>query len=159
MAQRQSYREGDWFAAPLGDGRYVLGRISRHAQGIVFAYFFAPPLDHLPTLEELGERRADDAFTQLRFSDLGLHDGDWPVLGQTGRWDREAWPLLEFENRLDVRGGPDVLYAVRLAENTVSREVSVKRVDLSEAGKRPTQDLFGAEAAIIHLREMLDELS
>jgi len=152
---RQRYGDGDWFAVPLDDGRYVLGRISRHSHGIVFGYFFAPALDHVPTLEETRERSAEDSFLQMRFSHLGLRDGGWPVLGQTDDWDRDAWPLLEFENRLVVRGRPDVLYAVRLDEKTVSREVSVRKVDVSEAGRRPDQALFGAVAAVVHLRKAL----
>jgi hypothetical protein len=155
VAVRQQYREGDWFAVPLGDGTYVLGRISRHSHGIVFGYFFAPAVDHAPTLEEVGERTAEDSFLQMRFSHLGLRDGAWPVLGQSGDWDRDAWPLLEFENRLEVKGRPDVLYAVRLDEETVARMVSRRKVDLSEAGRRPEEALYGDLAAVIELRESL----
>ena len=155
VASRQRYREGDWFVVPLDDGRCVLGRISRHSYGIVFGYFFAPPFDHEPRLEEVGGRTAADSFLQMRFSHLGLRDGAWPVLGQIGDWDRDAWPLLEFENRLEVKGRPDVLYAIRLDEDTVSRMVSRRKVDLSEAGRRPDQALFGDLAAVIELREAL----
>src|SRR5262249_58700798 len=53
MAAR--YREGDWFAVPLGDGRYVLGRIARHHRATVLGYFFKPAYDHVPTLDEIGD--------------------------------------------------------------------------------------------------------
>jgi hypothetical protein len=159
MPVRQRYREGDWFAVPLDDGRYVLGRISRHSHGIIFGYFFAPPFDHVPTLEEAGGRTADDSFLQLRFGHLGLRDGEWPALGQTGDWDRDAWPLLEFENRLSVKGRPDVLYAVRLDEDTVARMVSRRKIDLSEAGRRPDEALFGHLAVVTHLQRCLGSAS
>jgi hypothetical protein len=153
----QEYREGDWFAVPLDDGRYVLGRIARHSNSIVFGYFFAPPFDHVPAPAEIGDRRAADSFIQLRFSCLGLERGDWPVLEQSGQWDREGWPLPEFENRLNVPGRPTVLYAIRLDEKTVSREVSRRRIDPKEAGKRPDESLFGTEAAAIRLRQALSK--
>lgn len=159
MAVQQRYREGDWFAVPLDDGRYVLGRISRHSHGIVFGYFFAPAFDHVPTLEEAGGRTAEESFLQMRFSHLGLRDGEWPVLGQTGDWGRDAWPLLEFENRLVVKGRPDVLYAVRLDEETVARMVSRRKVDLSEAGRRPEEALYGDLAAVTELRKRLEARS
>ncbi len=157
MSARERYREGDWFATPLGDGRYVLGRIARHSNSIVFGYFFAPPFDHLPTLEEIGDPQAEDSFAQMRFSYLGLRDGEWPVLGQTDNWDRDAWPLPEFESRLEITGRPTVLYAVQIDEKTVSRELNVRRVDASEAGKRPEVSLYGAVAVAIHLQQMLSD--
>jgi len=77
------------------------------------------------------------------------------VLGHADDWDLGAWPLLEFENRLVVEGRPDVLYAIQLDDETVSREVGIRKVDLSEAGRRPDQGLFGTLAAAVHLREAL----
>lgn len=152
---RHNYGEGDWFGVPLGDGRYVLGRISRHSSGIVFGYFFAPALHAVPSLHDALGKRAEDSFLQMRFSHLAIRDGEWPVVGGAGAFDRSAWPLLEFENRLVVEGRPDVLYAVQLDEATVSRELSVRKVDLTEAGRRPDQALFGAAAAVTHLRSVL----
>ena len=101
MTKPHRYREGDWFAAPLGDGTYVLGRIARHSKGIIFGYFFAPPFDHAPTLEEAAGRRAEESFTQFLFSHLGLRDGTWSVLGQTGDWNgaRGRCPSSSRSNR------------------------------------------------------------
>lgn len=156
---RRPYREGDWFAVPLGDGRYVLGRIARHYRGIVFGYFFLPPYDRVPTLAEAGGRSAADASTQMLFSHLDLRDGVWPVVGQAGGWDPAAWPLVEFERRLEVPGRGDVLYAVRYDEHDLSREVSSERIDPAEAGKRPEDALSGAGAAVVRLREAAAEAS
>jgi hypothetical protein len=133
----------------------VLGRIARHDRGTIFGYFFAPPFDHVPTSEELGDRRAEGSFTQMQFSHLGLRDGEWPVLGQAGEWDRSAWPLLEFERRLEWLGQEDRLYVVRRDEEKLNEMVSERRVDLSEAGKRPRDALAGAGAAVVRLRQEL----
>ena len=146
---RQRYREGDWFAVPLGDGTYALGRIARHHGGIVFAYFFAPPFDHVPALDEAEARTAADASTQMLLSHLGLRDGEWPVLGQ-GEWKREEWPLVEFERQID-----DKLFAVRWDDETLSEEVESRRIDASEAGSRPSDALAGAGAAVARLRRLL----
>jgi hypothetical protein len=146
---RQRYRDGDWFAVPLGDGTYALGRIARSKSGIVFGYFFGPPLDHVPSLDEVGSRTAADSVTQMLFSHLGLRDGEWPVLGQT-EWNPEEWPLVEFERRID-----DKLYAVRWNEETLNDEISSVRLDPSEAGQRPSDALAGAGAAVARLRRAL----
>jgi hypothetical protein len=156
---KQRYREGDWFAAPLRDGRYVLGRIARHYRGTVFGYFFAPPFVHVPTLDDTRGRRAEESFTQMLFSHLGLRDGEWPVLGLAGDRDRDAWPLVEFEWRLEIPGRADKLYAVRVEEENLNRRASVTEVDISEAGKRPSESLSGSGAAVVHLEQALAALS
>jgi hypothetical protein len=145
----QRYREGDWFAVPLGDGTYVPGRIARHHRGIVFGYFF-PPVDRVPASDELATLRAADSAAQMLFSHLGLRDGEWPVLGQTGDWDPDEWPLVEFERRVD-----DTVYAIRWDEETLNEEVSSVRLDPAEAGKRPSDALAGAGAAVSRLRRLL----
>jgi hypothetical protein len=147
---RQRYRNGDWFAAPLGDGTYALGRIARQHGGIVFGYFFAPPFDHVPSLDEVGSRTAADSATQMLFSHLGLRDGEWPILGQAGDWEPAEWPLVEFERRID-----DKLFAVHWDEETLNDEVSSVRIDPSEAGRRPSDALAGAGAAVARLRRLL----
>lgn len=147
---RQRYRSGDWFAVPVGEGTYVLGRIARQKGGIVFGYFFEPPFDHVPSLDEIGSRSAADSPTQMLFSHLGLRDGEWPVLGQQGDWKPDEWPLVEFERRID-----DKLYAVRWDEETLNDELSSVRIDSSEAGSRPSDALAGAGAAVARLRRAL----
>ena len=149
------YREGDWFAVPLGHETFALGRIARHHEGIVFAYFFAPALDHLPALAETESLTADGALTQMLVSHLDLRDGAWPVLGQTGDWDPSAWPLVEFERRVEPPGGAEALYAILWDERTLNEEVSARPLDPSEAGSRPRDVLSGAGAAVVRLRHAL----
>jgi hypothetical protein len=152
---RQRYAEGDWFAVPLGDGTYALGRIARHHRGIVFAYFFSPAFDHVPTLDEVGSRPASKSTTQMLLSHMDLRDGDWPVLGQAGSWDPAAWPMVEFERLIETTGRPDVLYVIRWDEDTLTEEASSVRIDPGEAGKRPADLLSGAGAAVVRLRRAL----
>lgn len=151
-----TYREGDWFAVPLGDEAFALGRIARHHKGIVFAYFFAPAFDRLPTLTDTEGLSADRALTQMLVSHLDLRDGAWPVLGQAGDWDQSAWPMVEFERRVEPPGGgPETLYAIRWDERTLNDEVSARPLDPSEASLRPRDVLSGAGAAVVRLRHAL----
>lgn len=149
------YREGDWFAVPLGGEKFALGRIARHHRGIVFAYFFAPAFEHLPTLAETERLTADRALTQMLVSHLDLRDGAWPVLGQEEGWDPGAWPMVEFERRVEPPGGSEALQAIRWDERTLNEEASARPVDPSEAGSRPPDVLSGAGAAVVRLRHAL----
>jgi hypothetical protein len=150
---KPTYREGDWFAVPLDEDAFALGRIARHHQGIVFAYFFAPAFDHVPTLRETEGLTADHSITPMLVSHLDLRDGAWPVLGQADDWDRLAWPLVEFERRIEGPGGG--LYAIRWDEETLNEELSAHPIDASEAGLRPRDVLSGAGAAVVKLRHAL----
>ena len=149
------YREGDWFAVPLGDTKHALCRIARHHQGIVFVYVFAPALDRPPTLADAAGLTASDSLTQMLVSHLDLRDGAWPVLGQEEGWDPTAWPLVEFERRVETPGRPDELHAVLWDERDLSQEAGVRRLDSSEAGRRPRDTLSGAGAAVVRLRQAL----
>ena len=39
-----------------------------------------------------------------RFGDPGLQNGSWPIIGHTGEWNREDWPLPPF-SRVDCISG------------------------------------------------------
>jgi hypothetical protein len=151
---RQAYREGDWFAVPLGEAAWALGRIAREHGGIVFAYFFAPAFERQPTLDDTRGLAAGDALTQMLVSHLDLRDGAWPVLGQE-EWDPEAWPMVEFERTMDEPGGGERLYAILWDERTLNSEVRATPLDAAEAGARPRDVLSGAGAAVARLRHTL----
>ena len=150
------YHEGDWFLVPIGDDRWVLGRVARHdGAHTVFGYFFAPALTAIPALEDGADLAARDAYTQLKFSDLEMRDGHWPILGQQCDFDREAWPMVEFESYLDAKGHRARLYAITYSDDDPNEAVASRRVALSERGQRPQDGLCGAKAAEIVLRKRL----
>ena len=154
---KQRVREGDWFAAPLEDGRFVAGRVARYKAPTAFAYFFAPPFDRVPSLEDVAHLEAADSFTQMRFSHLGLRDGRWPVIGGTTAWDPAEWPMVEFERLYEWPDRPSKLFAIRYDERELGRQVEQRPIDLAEAGKRPSDASAGAVAAIVRLRRELPE--
>jgi hypothetical protein len=102
------YKEGDWFAVPLDGGGYALGLIARMGRSCValFGYFFGPRYCDVPTLADAAPLRPADAIHRLRFSDLRLLKGDWPVLGSLPGWDRQQWPVPSFAHRDLVSGRP-----------------------------------------------------
>jgi hypothetical protein len=151
---RQTYREGDWFAVPLGESAWALGRIAREHGGIVFAYFFAPAFEREPTLDDTRDLTAASAFTQMLVSHLDLRDGAWPVLGQEG-WDPDAWPMVEFERTMEAPGEGERLYAIVWDERTLNEELEARPLEASEAGRRPRDVLSGSGAAIARLRHAL----
>jgi hypothetical protein len=95
------YREGDWFALPLPEGGWVLGRIARvpPAGTTLFGYLFGPRRAEPPTLADAVGLTPDDAIHYDRFSDLDLRSirkDRCPILGQDGDWDRSQWPVPPF---------------------------------------------------------------
>ncbi len=75
------YREGDWFAVPLGDGDYAVGLVARmDGKGGVLGYFFGPLHDHVPAVQEIAHLIVADALVIERFSDLNLLQGAWRII-------------------------------------------------------------------------------
>lgn len=96
MSKNASTKEGTLFAVPLRTGGYALGVLARTGgQGVAFGYFFGPKLLDLKVIPR-EKLRADDALLSGRFGELGLTNGEWPVLGSLQEWSRTAWPMPLF---------------------------------------------------------------
>lgn len=101
----QNVHEGDWFAVPLREGGYGLGVVARKGKhGILLGYFFGPRRESLPSLAETEKLTPRETVLVERFGDLGLRDRTWTLLGASGSWTREAWPIPEFR-RTEVPSG------------------------------------------------------
>lgn len=98
------YREGSWFAVPLRQGGYAVGVVARMAPRgrIVLAYLFGPKHDTVPSLADVAPLQSKDAIKRLRIGDLGLMNGEWPVLGELPDWDRQTWSMPSFVRRDDL---------------------------------------------------------
>jgi hypothetical protein len=100
---RLPYKEGDWFAVPLRDGGWAVGRVARMPppkRGItLLGYFFGPHCESVPSLAAVANLAPEEAVSIELFHDLGLIEGRWPVLGGAGpAWaeQRERWPMPAF---------------------------------------------------------------
>jgi len=157
MPRKPPYAEGDWIAVPLGDDRWVAGRIARmDGRNTIFGYFFPTVSVAPPALDDIAGLSPSDSFTQLIFSDLDLRKGDWRLLGGSPGFRRDEWPMVEFERYLDLSLREPVLQAVAYADDNPNVEVSCRRVPMTERGGRPIDGLYGSGAAVTRLRMLLD---
>ncbi|HEX2051788.1 MAG TPA: Imm26 family immunity protein [Actinomycetota bacterium] len=157
MASKTKVREGDWFLVPVGDDRWVVGRIARKTRQTVLAYFFTPARERVPELKEISHLTAADSFLQLRISDQRMVDGRWPVLGHDD-FHRDEWPVVELERVLAPSGREPAVYAVLYAEDNLNEQQSARRVPLSERGRRPPEGLHGAGIAESAVRKAIAAL-
>jgi hypothetical protein len=100
----QPYREGSWFAIPLGNGGYATGLVARLSpQGkVMLAYLFGPTHWTRPTLADVQELKPADALKVIRTGDVAVANGRWPVIGNVLDFRREEWPVPMFIRRADT---------------------------------------------------------
>jgi hypothetical protein len=94
------YCEGSVFLVPLRKGGYGRGVVARSsAEGkVLLGYFFGP---RFSTTDEVTLDGLDpaNAILRVRFGDLGLLNGEWPVVGKAPNWNRSIWLIPDFVRR------------------------------------------------------------
>ena len=151
--QKLSYKEGDWFAVPLGPNEYALGVVARmNGRGGILGYFFGPKFEVVPPLETTEGLTVKGAIFVSKFGDLGFLEGTWKVIGRHGVWRREEWPIPAFV-RTDVISGKHrkVVYP----EDDFSTETQLIPIDPVAAEKLPEDGTFGAGAVELRLTKLL----
>src|SRR3990172_250775 len=145
--KRLPYREGTWFAVPLCTTGYAVGVIARSAgNGPVFGYFFGPKRDDVPELATVAHLDRRDAIWIGQFGDLGLLEGEWPVIGDAPNWNRDDWPLPPFI-RVDRISGK----AVKVIYSDDLSQESEEPCDPSLVSQYPEDALSGSGAVEITL--------
>jgi hypothetical protein len=94
------YSEGSIFLVPLRDigyARGVVGRATKKGKG-VFGFFFGPRLTSHTAITE-ADLLPNQAILRARFGDLGLINGEWPILGMLANWNRSEWSIPDFIRR------------------------------------------------------------
>lgn len=88
------YPDSSVFLVPLKDGGFARGVVARTAPTgkLLLGYFFGPRLAS-QTDVDLSGLEPKDAVLSLRFGDLGLFKGLWPVVGKLPSWDPVKWPM------------------------------------------------------------------
>lgn len=91
---KPSYSDSSVFLVPLKDGGFARGVVARTAPGgkLLLGYFFGPRLAS-QTEADLSGLEPKDAVLSLRFGDLGLLKGLWPVVGKLPGWNPAKWPM------------------------------------------------------------------
>ena len=150
------YREGTWFAVPLRTNGFALGVVARlDGDGTVWGYFFGPPYDSVPSCSATEGLEPQASIAQERFGDLGLIEGEWPIVGESITWDRSGWPLPDFV-RADREEG--WAWKVVYSDKDLS-PVSEEPCDISLADSLPRDSLAGSGAVELVLTHLLKERS
>lgn len=147
------FKEGTWFAVPLAQSGYALGRVGRHSPegDVILGYFFGPKRRRVPTLDEVEHLEPNEAVAVFCSSELGIMDGTWPIIGNSRRWERERWPIPGFVRRDPIsRTAWRVIYS----ESDPSTVVAEERIPYEAVGLQPDR-YSGHKAAEIHLSRIL----
>ncbi|MBM3240185.1 hypothetical protein FJZ31_28200 [Candidatus Poribacteria bacterium] len=152
------YKEGDWFGVPLEDGGYAVGLIARSRRGgkALFGYFFGPRRSRLPNLNDIRDLTMADAILIGRFGDLGLYTGEWPIIGHSEPWDRNAWPMLPL---IRVDEFSKKAWKVEYSEDDPSLIVQETPCDAKEAYRFPRDRAMGSGAVELRLMKLFSSSS
>ncbi len=153
MPRRLPYSDGDWFAVPLReDGGYGVGVVARHdRRGGVIGYLFNLRSDDVPTLDDVSSFRSAEAIRVMRFGDLGLIKGQWPILGRLETWQPDDWPIPDFGRREPTGRAFRVVYSAEDLRGPVREEPITE----DDCDKLPRDALSGAGAVERVLTELL----
>lgn len=153
MPRRLPYGDGDWFAVPLREGGgYGVGVVARHdRRGGVIGYFFPLRSDEAPTLADVAGLRPSDALRVMRFGDLGLIKGQWPILGKLEDWRDEDWPIPPFGRREPTGRAFRVIYSAGDLRGPAREEP----ISDEECDRLPRDALSGAGAVELVLTQLL----
>jgi hypothetical protein len=99
VLQTLKFHVGDWCGIPMPENRWVTGRIVHHQDALIVGYFFGPRRDELPAVEDLKDLSPARADEIRIVSDLGLQNGDWPVLGGHDDFKSSTWIVPAFGKR------------------------------------------------------------
>ena len=94
------YSEGTVFLVPLRDDGFARGVVARSSDEgkAIFGYFFGPRIASIDEAR-LSDLEPEKAIKRLMFGDLGLINGEWPVVGAVPNWNRAEWPMPDFVRR------------------------------------------------------------
>jgi hypothetical protein len=146
------YREGDVFAVPLRNGGFSLGVVARSpGRGkVLLGYFFGEKFPSPPRPSDLPPLLPENALKAVKFGDLSLMTGEWPVVGHLQNWDRDNWPMPKFIRRAPFTSARLVSYA----DDDPSKEVAEEPCN-SDAEGYEEDGLMGAGFVELLLTELL----
>lgn len=154
------YDEGDWFAIPLRDGDYALGIIVRgnyQTKGGL-GYFFGPRYDHIPSNEEIWEKKPSEALLITQFGDLGIINGRWPIIQSTRRFLKEEWPIPKFGSKNPLLPQKAFIREYKQDSTGVLQIVREIVVDVKEMEGLPIDSSMGGGAVEIRLSDILSKI-
>ena len=147
------YREGDVFAVPLRSGGYSVGVVARAPkQGkVLLGYFFREKFRSVLGSCEVPVLLPEHALKVVKFGDLSLMSGTWPIVGHLKNWNRDDWPMPKF-----VRRDPLAKHArlVSYADDDPNRQIAEEPCDPAIEGYEE-DSLLGAGFVELLLTQLL----
>jgi hypothetical protein len=150
---RLPYSEGSVFLVPLRDGGYAKGVVVRAApEGkVLFGYFFGPKIESADDIV-VDDMTPGKEVLKLRFGDLGLIKGKWPIHGRVPNWNRGEWTMPDFVRREPIS---NKTWLVRYSDTDPNRVVAEELVD--PACSLLTDSISGSGSVEIKLTELLSK--
>lgn len=152
------YSEGQWFAIPLRSGGYAIGIIVRgnYKTKGGLGYFFGPRYDHLPSIVETAPKNKDNFIFIGWFGDLGITNGEWPLIEAEKPFKREEWPVPKFYRIPSLSPGKAVVVEYDQNDQRILHPIREYLVPLSQdILKFPKNTSYGYEAVEIELDKLL----
>ncbi len=146
------YFDGSTFLVPLRNGGYargVVARASPEGKGVM-GYFFGPRLSSTVGVA-WDDLDPANAILRIRFGDLGLINGEWPIVGEIRNWNRSEWPMPDFVRRDPLGRLKPIL--VRYADDDPNRIETEYAID-DDSGMLPDSSA-GYGAVEIKLTKLL----
>jgi len=146
-----NYTEGACFLVTLEGGGFARGVVARHnRRGVVFGYFFGPPLTSVEeaTTDDL---RPERAVLRGMFGDLFILQGKWPILEQVKNWVPKEWPMPPLVRVDDAARRATLSYY----DDRTFRGLREEEVPLSAVKLYPYDSTMGAGAAELCVARLL----
>lgn len=146
---------GIWIAIPLDSGGYGLGLVVGGRSGILLGYFFPKQFNTLPDLSDTQEICAADAILIAWFSDMGIKQDHWTILGKESAFRREDWPVPFFArvDAVDSTKGFLVKYDSENPDHT--KPLQEMKCDSEQLKDLPYDGLFGSVALEVKLDSII----
>jgi hypothetical protein len=147
------FREGTCFLVPLragGCARGVVARLDR--EGRMFAYFFGPKLSGASEASFDDLRRQTPVLVGL-CGDLGIVDGEWPIVQTLSQWDRVEWPMPPLFRVDDTSGEA---WLSHYDEETLDF-ITQDPAEAGDEDKFPEDLMMGYGSVAIRLTRLLEE--
>jgi hypothetical protein len=149
------YEEGTWFLVPLDNRDFVAGVVARSSfisHGILLGYFFSDVYDQLPTLDTLCHLKPRDAQVVIRFGDMGLKNGEWPIVGKCVNWSSKDWAMPSFVREEPLTGRR---YEVLYDPNDPAQRLSEQELKVDERKDLGRDSLYGHSAVQRYMAHVL----
>lgn len=144
---------GDWFAVPLPDQTWAVGRVVRRDAWAFLGYYFGPRSKTRPLLADVSHLTAFDAVTIEQADISAITSGRYPKLDGRSAWNPSDWPVPPFGDR---SYGSDVYQLLDYGDyERLSRPPRrTIRISRQEFAHLPSANIHSPRALV----SMLDEL-